>query len=961
MPYIVVENFKGGLDTRRHKLSSAPGTLTGLVNAHVTRGGEIEKRKAFHLTYTLPAGTFGLETSSGSVYVFGSLDLASQMPAGVIYQRLVSPDGAGNAMTDVVYSTVYGGKPFVIAQYANGLKYPFWDGAFIKDFSSGIVTAAMMNNAGIAAHLASVFSYTNDENQPYSIQVINGNKLRIVGPPGIAFEGRMIKNSNPATDGVVIQKKTDPTADNKAKGSFVVLNGSASTAASMSYALRQHNYPGLPDAIGVWVAYPDGSAKELLGFPAPLPPPVLRNCSTVDGSVTVTTADTTGITVGMTVAGTGIPDLAKVAALWDDGTNKGFTLTAGHAATLDQTDVELTLRQPVIATIQGFGAWSMAGGIGGDPGQRYAAAFATYVNANSGNTGYTASYWHGGGGWNKWDPGAWTLNAPAADYETANGRSVWIEFAGQPGYPGSTGGNPGDNFFSYAADTIMPSPYYRPGEDRSQPTGRWIMKTMGYTNGVLAGGTFNGISSVTVDGVEVLGSRVAWVNSNSSLALNVVNQINTYLSTTEYTASMSNNTTITIEAMTGTGVSANGRSISATPIGSVTLSAFSSFSGGTNLIQAAPQIMEFTISDTFTPGDKYSIILVDPASPNQPYQFGFNRVGGVQPNFSATYKGKEYLAAGSTLYFSKLNDATKWGVYELGSGFIDMSNNFGGREDITGFGAYQGFVAVFTRRNCQLWFFDPNPAQNAQKQILDNTGCLAPGSVAAVGAVDMFYLADNGIRSLRARENTDAAYANDIGSPVDQMVIDHMRTMTEADKYNAKAIIEPEDGRYWLALGSRLFVLSSFAGSGINAWSEYEPGFQVQELASMENKVYARSAGNQIFVYGGLSGGVYDSSPVTVEMPYLDANKPATFKSVNGLDVTVEGKWTVYMGFDYTNPTARDEIATMEQPTFALGRIPVTGYGTHIGLKLTSSAYGYAKLANAIVHYDDQHSKHEAG
>jgi hypothetical protein len=961
MPYIVVENFKGGLDTRRHKLSSAPGTLTGLVNAHVTRGGEIEKRKAFHLTYTLPAGTFGLETSSGSVYVFGSLDLASQMPAGVIYQRLVPPDGAGNAMTDVVYSTVYGGKPFVIAQYANGLKYPFWDGAFIKDFSSGIVTAAMMNNAGIAAHLASVFSYTNDENQPYSIQVINGNKLRIVGPPGIAFEGRMIKNSNPATDGVVIQKKTDPTVDNKAKGSFVVLNGSASTAASMSYALRQHNYPGLPDAIGVWVAYPDGSAKELLGFPAPLPPPVLRNCSTVDGSVTVTTADTTGITVGMTVAGTGIPDLAKVAALWDDGTSKGFTLTAGHAATLDQTDVELTLRQPVIATIQGFGAWSMAGGIGGDPGQRYAAAFATYVNANSGNTGYTASYWHGGGGWNKWDPGAWSLYAPAADYETANGRSVWIEFAGQPGYPGSTGGNPGDNFFSYAADTIMPSPYYRPGEDRSQPTGRWIMKTMGYTNGVLAGGTFNGISSVTVDGVEVLGSRVAWVNSNSSLALNVVNQINTYLSTTEYTASVSNNTTITIEAMTGTGVSANGRSISATPIGSVTLSAFSSFSGGTNLIQAAPQIMEFTISDTFTPGDKYSIILVDPASPNQPYQFGFNRVGGVQPNFSATYKGKEYLAAGSTLYFSKLNDATKWGVYELGSGFIDMSNNFGGREDITGFGAYQGFVAVFTRRNCQLWFFDPNPAQNAQKQILDNTGCLAPGSVAAVGAVDMFYLADNGIRSLRARENTDAAYANDIGSPVDQMVIDHMRTMTEADKYNAKAIIEPEDGRYWLALGSRLFVLSSFAGSGINAWSEYEPGFQVQELASMENKVYARSAGNQIFVYGGLSGGVYDSSPVTVEMPYLDANKPATFKSVNGLDVTVEGKWTVHVGFDYTNPTARDEIATMEQPTFALGRIPVTGYGTHIGLKLTSSAPGYAKLANAIVHYDDQHSKHEAG
>lgn len=882
MPYIVVENFKGGLDTRRHKLSSAPGTLTSLVNAHITRGGEIEKRKAFHLAHTLPAGTFGLETGSGLVYVFGSNDLAAQMPAGVTYQRLVPPEGAANSMTKAVYSTVYGGKPFVIAQFANGQKYPFWDGAFIKDFSSGIVTAAMMNNAGIAAHLASVFSYTNDENQPYSIQV-DQNKLRVIGPPGVAFEGSMIKNSNPAVDGVIVQKKTDPTPDNKSKGTFVVTGGSVSAVASASFACRQIYYEALPNVTGLFVGDDALSIKELFGFQ----------------------------------------------------------------------------KDPSTNNIIGFGAWDMPSGVGGDPGQRYCVSFAYYVNANSANTGYTASYWHGGGGWNNRDPGSWTLNAPEDDYETANGKDVWVEFASQPSYPGSTGGNPGDNFYDYSQ--IIPSPYYRPGEDQSVPNGRWIMKTAGYSAGQLTGGTFNGISSVKVDGVEVLGARVAWTTSNSFLALSVVNQINTFLSATEYTASVSDNTTVTIEALHGTGASSNGKIISVTVNGTATVSAFTPFSGGTNLVQAAPQIMEFTISDAFTVGDKYSIIIVDPASPNQPYQFGFNRVGGVQPLFSATYKGKEYLASGSTLYFSKLNDATKWGVYELGSGFIDMSNNFGGREDLTGFGAYQGQVAVFTRRNCQLWFFDPNPAQNAQRQILDNTGCIAPGSVVSVGAIDLFYLADNGIRSLRARENTDAAYANDIGSPVDQLVIEHMRTMTEADKYDAKAVIEPEDGRYWLALGSRLFVLSSFAGSGINAWSEYEPGFTVEEFASMENKVYARSHDNKIYVYGGHDGTLYDASPVSVEIPYLDANKPATFKSVNGLDVTCEGGWKFFIGFDYTNPTAKDEIASMDQPSFALGRIPVAGYGTHVGVKAVTTGSGYAKLANAIVHYDDQHSKHEAG
>ncbi len=874
MPYIVVENFKGGLDTRRHKLSSAPGTLTGLVNAHVTRGGEIEKRKAFHLTYTLPAGTFGLETSSGSVYVFGSLDLAGQMPAGVTYQRLVSPDGAGNAMTDVVYSTVYGGKPFVIALYANGNRYPFWDGAYIKDFSSGIVTAAMMNNAGIAEHLASVFSYTNNDNQPYSIQVINGNKLRIIGPPGVEFEGSMIKNSNPAVDGVVVQPSKQALAVQKSKGSFTITGGSANPAKLLkdSRNMAAASLPGIR-SIRVGASAPDqDDGIDLIAFGG---------------------------------AEEGLKYLTAPGIPYDPGSNWGHLV------------------------------WQIANAINSNTtnGLAHGYSATSYVRArNSGN-----------------DTNTFLLFAPAAMGADANGQLVQIEFDANPA-------GVGELWALVDPATIAVSPY---NPDKFIATMGQL--GVGYNFYGSMVGTTNAIKSVTVDGVDILGGSVGWVSSNSNLANAVVSKINSYLSSTEYTASVSNNSTVVIEALAGTGSSPNGRTIYVDTEGTVTVSGFVPFSGGTNLVEATPQIMEFEIKDTFTPGDKYSIIIVDPASPNQPYQFGFNRVGGVQPTFSATYKGKEYLASGSTLYFSKLNDATKWGTYELGSGFIDMSNNFGGREDLTGFGAYQGYVAVFTRRNCQLWFFDPDPAQNAQKQILDNTGCLAPGSVAAVGAVDMFYLADNGIRSLRARESTDAAYANDIGSPIDQLVIDHMRTMTEADKYNAKSIIEPEDGRYWLALGSRLFVLSSFAGSGINAWSEYEPGFQIQELASMENKVYARGSNNQIFVYGGLSGSVYDSSHVTVEMPYLDANKPASFKSFNGVDVTVEGKWTVYLGFDYTNPTARDEVATMEQPTFALGRIPVAGYGTHVGLKLTSSFPGYAKLANVIVHYDDQHSKHEAG
>jgi hypothetical protein len=861
----------------------------------------------------------------------------------------------GLALTGITYSTVYGGKSFVIAKFSNGDVLPFYDGALITDWTSGIVTAAMVDNDGIAKHLQSVFSYKNSENEQYSCSAI-GNKVRVTGPLARPFDGSLFKNSDPAVKGVIISEAKAETPSVQAQGSFVLTGGAPSVAASATFALRQHLYPSLPPVVGMWVASSDGTSKELFGFQAPLPGAItLSPCNTVTGSGQITGfSSLDGVVVGMTVTGPGIPEEAKIVSI--QTTPPSIDIGPAHVATLTQTGVSINVIPPQVATIEGFGAWSMAGGIGGDPGQRYAAAFAYYVNENSSVTGYSASYWHGGGGWNRWDPGRWTLMAPANDYDLANGRETWVEFSAQPFYPGTTGGNPGDNFFDYSQ--IRPSPYYRLGEDKNIPTGRWIMRAMGYDNGVLAGGVFNGVTSVKVDGVEILGQRVAWRESHSATALDMVTQINQFASSTEYVASVKDSARIVITGATGSGESANGKSISVSKSGNADVTSFLPLSGGQNAIAATSQVMDFTIDGDFKVGDKYAITIIDSGNPDQPYQFGATRVSGKIPSFSITYKGKEYAAVGSTLYFSALNNATKWGIYDVGSGFIDMSNNFGGREDLTGAGVYQNSLAVFTERNCQLWFLDPDPTQNAQQQVLDNTGCIAPNSVVSVGAVDLFYLSYNGIRSLQSRESTDAAYANDIGSPIDDIVIDMLSSLTPEQRASAKAIIEPTDGRYWISIGSKLFVLSYFKGSGVLAWSEYVTGFPIEEMNVQKGRVYVRS-GNKIYLYGGQSGKQYDNSQIVVELPYLDANRPAGYKQVNGIDATCEGEWTVQLGFDYTNPTQRDTIALISQPTFALGRVMAAGIGTHIGPRLTSSFNGYCRLANLIVHYSDMHSKHE--
>ncbi len=133
MPYISVDDFKGGMDRRRSLLSSVPGTLYAVKNAHLTRGAEIAKRKAFVAEYSLPAGTFGLQAAGGGLYVFGS-GVDPGVPSGVTYQRL--QDGGGGTMTGIVWTAVFGGQIYAIADFA-GTIHHFYNGTRVSDWDGG--------------------------------------------------------------------------------------------------------------------------------------------------------------------------------------------------------------------------------------------------------------------------------------------------------------------------------------------------------------------------------------------------------------------------------------------------------------------------------------------------------------------------------------------------------------------------------------------------------------------------------------------------------------------------------------------------------------------------------------------------------------------------------------------------------------------------------------------------------
>lgn len=831
MAYLVVENFSAGLDTRKHPLTARAGTLQTLKNAHISRGGEIEKRKRFAPFASLPANTFGMEAGSDTIFVFGSV-AAPSVPAGVTYQRLQHPDGV--AMTEVVFSTLYGGNTFVIAKYADGKSYPFYNGAIIGDFVSGVTRPSMGSINAIATHMAGVI---NTYGSGYSATA-SGATVTVTGPAGVEFTATATVDSPMTATIATIQQSKAAVAEVPSAGSFIVTAGSQSINATVvkNYLVGISNTPGI-----------------------------------------------TGI--------------------YSDGENILGTLAAGY----------IDFDTPNLPTGP---TWS-------DPSQRLAYTIAYHINANTTASGYSATYNYGGNA----SSGGFTILSPGDSPQNYNTKEVWFEFDADP---------TSTSFIQelITTATITASPYN---------AGRFIAKA-----GTFAGGVRNAVTSVKVDGVEVLGPGVQWTTSNSATMTAIANAINNYTSTVEYVASVEAGKVV-IKGVSGAGADPNGRIISISTQGDVTIGSLVPMSGGKDAVAAVAQKSTFTLAN-YADGKKVTFIATPTLDSANPIYWGATRVANTSPVSALTYKTKAHLTSGSSLFFSGVNQPTRWGENGVGAGFINLSNSNGGNELLTGLALYQGNLAAFSRRTVQVWAIDTDPAANRQGQVLSNTGALGAGSIISVGEIDVFYLSDSGIRSLRARDSSNAAVVNDVGTPVDGLILADLAGLTDAQKAACPAIIEPIDGRYWLAIGSKVYVFSYFPNSQVAAWSVYEPGFAISKFTTKDGRVFAR-AGDTLYLYGGVNNAEYDASEVEVILPYLDGGKPAHMKTIEGMDMTVEGQWSVQVGMDPLAPFARDQALLVDKPTFSLGRIGVAGIGTHVGIRLVSNSNGYARLANLIVHF----------
>lgn len=682
MAFLYIENFEAGLDTRRAAFTAPPGSLRRLHNAHITRGREVERRKAFASVAELPAGTFGLTGARGDLYVFGSGAEPTGMPALVRYQQLAAPGSPD--MVRLWDTEVFGGLLYTVAEFDDGTLHHFYDGNVVSDWAT------------LAGDIAS--------------------------------------------------KET--------------------VAAALDFRLENSNFV---------TAFASGDRIVLTGEP--------------------------GQTVSVTVSE---PEL---------------TVTETQTAVAEQGEVR------------------------------------------------------------------------------AEGSFEVLE------------GSPGQ--------------------------------------------TFNTITAVRVDGVDLIGSAIDYELDNATTAQAVADRINAF--TSGYQASASG-AVVTVIAPPGFGASLNGVELTVATNGDVDVGNLQNLQNGADPVDPVPQITEVTVA-TFSAATLYEITV----------ESEIYRIEGVSsaiPTTVRAVKQKMYAAVGPLLYFSGFAgdppqpDPTKWinddtAPVVIGAGFIDTSTQFSSSENLTGLGVYQNRLVAFGRNATQIWSVDPDPAQNAIYQVLINVGVAAPNSIQEYGDLDIFFLSDSGVRSMRARDSSNLASANDVGVSIDAELTDYMASLPRAQVFNASAVVEPNNNRYLLAVGERIYVFSNFPGSRVAAWSTYDLGALVLAWSVVQGRLYVRT-GNSVRLYGGLTGDEYDDSECEVILPFLDAGSPAGRKRVQALDVGASGTWQIDLALE---PNFEGEWettqATTETTYGSFQRLPLNGRSTHFALRFTSDKPAPALIGNAVIEFTD--------
>ncbi|MEW5251263.1 hypothetical protein [Microbulbifer discodermiae] len=220
---------------------------------------------------------------------------------------------------------------------------------------------------------------------------------------------------------------------------------------------------------------------------------------------------------------------------------------------------------------------------------------------------------------------------------------------------------------------------------------------------------------------------------------------------------------------------------------------------------------------------------------------------------------------------------------------------------------------MWTDDHAQLWHVDADQTTNQFRKLVYSGARDYYGHAGMAG--DLFFLSNQGVRSITQQSDTDNVHDIDVGTAIDDLFAGEPGEGRCAYIRKYGQLWFWFDHDYTLATGmsvrgSRVYVYTLSKVSKISAWSEYLFPERIDYVAEAYQTVFIRTA-NRICQlvdrgvykdYGKAGTEEGTGIEVYVEMPFVDFKGPGVTKQLWGADFVFQGTAEFAIKYDSRYP-----------------------------------------------------------
>jgi len=310
-------------------------------------------------------------------------------------------------------------------------------------------------------------------------------------------------------------------------------------------------------------------------------------------------------------------------------------------------------------------------------------------------------------------------------------------------------------------------------------------------------------------------------------------------------------------------------------------------------------------------------------------------------------QSKVYASDGETVAYCATGEPTNWSK-DNDAGFLPTGDRSPGNSICTGLGVVSNRLCVFHEDAIQIWAVDPDPARNELEEQLAGIGTRYYQSITSASK-DLYFLSENGVRSIGGQSMYRNMKGSDVGSPIDNIV----RKFIKEDDGRVDSQFYPGQGQYLLTLKDDTYVLTASARDKLEAWSMYKFSRPFGQMAHLGEKLYVRYQDSIYVLDEDRTDDAGHPFYVVMETPFYGFGTEGQYKLFQGMEAILEGYGTIDHGVNPNNLDDRTASFQLGGDTRIVPSLPLGILAPALSTRIIGDAANLKSINSLIYRYEN--------